>query len=114
NDGHARASTVTRAEFDAQGIAERFDILIDFRNVQGDVAYLVNLCDHFDPGDGKLDGTKPVRDLSLAEAVTPGVSLDPCTGKFLEFRIGAVTADESQVPAQLIPNPDLSSIPVAR
>src|SRR5262249_23873181 len=114
NDGNLLPSPVTLTELDEQGIAERFDIVIDFRNVQGDVAYLVNLCDHFDPGDGKLDGTKPVRDLSLAEAVTPGVSGDPCIGKFLEFRIGAVTADESQVPAQLIPNPDLSSIPVAR
>ena len=41
---------------------------------------------------------------------------DPCVGKFLEFRIARNPAqpDISQVPATLIPNPDLSGIPVAR
>ncbi|HJZ70385.1 MAG TPA: multicopper oxidase domain-containing protein [Vicinamibacterales bacterium] len=113
NDGNLLPSPVTLTELDEQGIAERYDIVIDFRNVKGSKAYLVNLCDHFDPGDGTLDGTKPVRDVTLAEALG-GASLDPCVGKFLEFRIGAQTTDNSQVPATLIPNPDLSSIPVAR
>ena len=114
NDGNLLPSPVTLTELDEQGIAERYDIVIDFTKVQGDRAYLVNLCDHFDPGDQTLDGTKPVRDVSLALAVTPGGSQDPCVGKFLEFRIGDATADPSQVPAQLIPNPDLSNIPVTR
>src|SRR5207302_1472141 len=39
-----------------------------------------------------------------------------CVGKFLEFRVVRDPAqpDVSQVPATLIPNPDLSAIPVAR
>jgi len=41
---------------------------------------------------------------------------DPAVGKFLEFRIvrDPAVADQSQVPATLIPNPDLSAVPVAR
>jgi len=113
NDGNLLPSPVSLTELDEQGIAERYDIVVDFTKVQGNRAYLVNLCDHFDPDDAKLDGAKPVRDVSLAEALG-GVSLDPCVGKFLEFRIGAATTDNSQVPSTLIPNPDLSSIPVAR
>jgi FtsP/CotA-like multicopper oxidase with cupredoxin domain len=45
-----------------------------------------------------------------------GTSPDPCVGKFLEFRIvrNPAKPDTSRVPAFLIPNPDLSQIPVAR
>jgi FtsP/CotA-like multicopper oxidase with cupredoxin domain len=113
NDGNLLPSPVTLTELDEQGIAERYDIVIDFTKVQGNRAYLVNLCDHFDVGDQTLDGTKPVRDVTLAEALG-GASQDPCVGKFLEFRIGAATTDNSVVPSTLIPNPDLSSIPIAR
>ena len=69
---------------------------------------MVNLCEH-------QDGKKPSKDLSLAEALS-GKSPDPCVGTFLEFRIVRDPAkpDLSQVPRTLIPNPDLSKIPVAR
>ena len=69
---------------------------------------MVNLCEH-------QDGKKPLRDLSLSQALA-GQSADPCVGKFLEFRIVRKPShrDVSQVPRTLIPNPDLSSIPVAR
>src|SRR4029078_8504759 len=45
-----------------------------------------------------------------------GRSDDPCVGRFLGFRVvrELKQADLSQVPATLIPNPDLSNIPVAR
>jgi len=45
-----------------------------------------------------------------------GSSLDPCVGKFLEFRVvrDPETPDESLVPSVLIPNPDLRNVPVAR
>ncbi len=54
-------------------------------------------------------------DLTLAQALSGG-SLDPCVGRFLEFRVvrNPLRPDISQVPATLIPNPDLSQIPVAR
>ncbi|HXT32015.1 MAG TPA: multicopper oxidase domain-containing protein, partial [Vicinamibacterales bacterium] len=82
----------------------------------------VNLCEH---QDGKL----PAKDLTLAQALA-GSSYDPCVGRFMEFRICANPAypDKSVVPGfsetypagvayptspMLIPNPDLSQIPVA-
>jgi FtsP/CotA-like multicopper oxidase with cupredoxin domain len=69
---------------------------------------MVNLAEH-------QDGRRVSKDLSLSEALS-GNSDDPCVGKFLEFRIVRDPAqpDISQVPATLIPNPDLSGIPVAR
>jgi manganese oxidase len=116
NDGNLLPNPVTLLELDEQGIAERYDIVIDFTMFQvGDKAHLVNLCDHFDPDDGALDGKKPFRDCTMAEALG-GASPDPCVGRFLEFRIvrNPSTPDVSQVLPTLIPNPDLSAIPVAR
>ena len=111
NDGNLLPNPVVLTQLDEQGIAERYDIVIDFtanKAKVGDKFWLVNLCEH-------QDGKKPSADLSIADALA-GKSNDPCVGKFLEFRIvrNPVTADKSQVPAVLIPNPDLSSIPVAR
>jgi FtsP/CotA-like multicopper oxidase with cupredoxin domain len=111
NDGNLLPTPVTLTQLDEQGIAERYDIVIDFtanKAKVGDKFWLVNLCEH-------QDGKKPSADLSIADALA-GKSNDPCIGKFLEFRIvrNPKTADKSVVPAQLIPNPDLSNIPVAR
>ncbi|MBZ5538750.1 MAG: multicopper oxidase domain-containing protein [Acidobacteriia bacterium] len=109
NDGNLFPSPVTLTQLDEQGIAERYDIVIDFsRYAVGQKVWMVNLCEH-------QNGKKPAGDLSLANALA-GTSADPCVGKFLEFRIVRDPAqpDQSQVPATMIPNPDLSNIPVAR
>ncbi|MGZ7077586.1 MAG: multicopper oxidase family protein, partial [Candidatus Angelobacter sp.] len=111
NDGNLLPTPVTLTQLDEQGIAERYDIVIDFNAGKikvGDKLWLVNLCEH-------QDGKKPSADLSVADALA-GKSNDPCVGKILEFRVvrNPPTADKSQVPATLIPNPDLSNIPVAR
>jgi manganese oxidase len=109
NDGNLLPQPVTLTQMDEQGIAERYDYVIDFSNYQiGDKLHLVNLCEH-------QNGKKPAKDLSMAEALS-GTSADPCVGRFLEFRIvrEPLTPDNSQVPATMIPNPDLSQIPVAR
>ena len=115
NDGNLLPSPVVLTQLDEQGIAERYDIVIDFsRYLVGDKVWMVNLCDHGDAG--KLVGTAPKRDLTLAEALG-GASTDPCVGKILEFRIVRnpdPPGDQSQVPATLIPNPDLSTTPVVR
>jgi FtsP/CotA-like multicopper oxidase with cupredoxin domain len=119
NDGNLLPHPVTLLELDEMGIAERYDIVIDFSQYAiGDKLHLVNLADHFDPTaapGGELNGKKPAQDLTLAAALS-GTSLDPCVGRFLEFRVARNPAqpDVSQVPATLIPNPDLSQIPVAR
>ncbi len=109
NDGNLLPRPVTLTALDEQGIAERYDIVIDFSRYSiGQTVHMVNLCEH-------INGKKPERDVSLAEALA-GSSLDPCVGRFLEFRVVRDPAkpDISQVPATLIPNPDLSRIPVAR
>ncbi len=109
NDGNLLPAPVTLMSLDEQGIAERYDIVIDFSNyLVGDKLHLVNLCEH-------EDGRKPANDLSMAMALS-GASSDPCVGRFLEFRIvrNPVKPDVSQVPPVMIPNPDLSNIPVAR
>jgi manganese oxidase len=109
NDGNLLPQPVNLAQLDEQGIAERYDIVIDFSRYRvGNKVWMVNLCEH-------QSGTKPARDLSLTDAMS-GKSSDPCVGTFLEFRIVRDPAkpDQSQVPATLIPNPDLSNIPVAR
>src|SRR5471032_3261424 len=108
NDGNLLPTPVVLTQLDEQGIAERYDIVIDFsRYTPGQKVLMVNLCEH-------QDGKKPARDVSIADAVA-GKSTDPVVGTFLEFRIIPRTGpDLSQVPAVLIPNPDLSKIPVAR
>jgi manganese oxidase len=109
NDGNLLPHPVTLTALDEQGIAERYDVVIDFsRYAIGDRLHLVNLCEH-------EDGRGPKQDLSVAEALS-GTSADPCVGRFLEFIVvrPATIADESRVPDTLVPNPDLSAIPVAR
>jgi FtsP/CotA-like multicopper oxidase with cupredoxin domain len=110
NDGNLLPHPVRNlTQLDEQGIAERYDVVIDFTQFNvGDKAYLVNLCEH-------EDGKKPAADLSLRQAFS-GKSSDPCVGPFLEFRIvrNPAQPDISQVPDTLIPNPDLSKIPIAR
>ena len=109
NDGNLLPNPVPLRRLDEQGIAERYDIVIDFSRYEiGDKVWLVNVCEHD-------DGKGPKENLSLSDALA-GKSDDPCVGKYLEFRIvrNPAQPDISQVPPVLIPNPDLSNIPIAR
>jgi manganese oxidase len=109
NDGNLMPAPVTLTQLDELGIAERYDIVIDFSRYRvGDSVWMVNLAQH-------EDGRRVAVDLTLAQALA-GTSSDPGVGKFLEFRVvrDPATPDQSQVPAVLIPNPDLSQVPVAR
>src|SRR5262245_850792 len=109
NDGNLMPSPVLLTELDELGIAERYDVVVDFSRYQvGDKVWMVNLAEH-------QDGKRVAKDLTLREALS-GNSADPCVGKFLEFRIVRDPArpDVSQVPNVMIPNPDLSKVPVAR
>src|SRR3954471_12904944 len=116
NDGNLLPRPVTMVETDELGIAERYDIVIDFSQYRiGDKIHMVNLADHSSATQGNLDGQKPVTDLTMAQALA-GTSHDPCVGRFLEFRVARDVdpskPDLSQVPDVMIPNPDLSQIPV--
>ena len=109
NDGNLFPAPVVLTELDEQGIAERYDIVIDFSRYSiGATVDLVNLAEH-------QDGKKVAQDLTLAEALS-GNSSDPCVGRFLRFKIvrNPASPDVSQVPSVMIPNPDLTNIPVVR
>jgi manganese oxidase len=98
NDGNLLDHPLVVSQLDEQGIAERYDIVVDFSKYKnGDKVWLTNLCEH-------SDGLKPNGSVRLADALA-GKSLDPVVGKVLEFRIVRDPAkpDKSQVPARMIP-----------
>jgi FtsP/CotA-like multicopper oxidase with cupredoxin domain len=105
NDGNLLPTTVTLTELDEIGIAERYDIVIDFSRYQvNDKVWMVNLTEH-------IDGRKPNRDLTLAQALA-GSAIDPAVGMFLEFRVvrDPPSPDLSVVPRTLIPNPVIGGV----
>ena len=55
---------MTQAVSDEQGIAERYDWVIDFsRYAMGDKVWMVNVAEH-------MDGKKPSNDLTIAQALS--------------------------------------------
>ncbi len=109
NDGNLLPNRVTLSQTDMLGIAERYDIVIDFTQWSvGQSVFLVNLAEH-------ENGLMPSRSVSITDA-NNNRSSDPGVGRILEFKIFRQPAqtDNSLVPAQLIPNPVLTSIPVAK
>lgn len=109
NDGNLLPHPVVLTQLDELGIAERYDIVIDFsRYPVGEKVWMVNLAEH-------RNGKRVAKDLPLGKALS-GKSDDPAVGRFLEFRIvrDPEKPDLSRVPDTLIPNPDLSQIPVVR
>src|SRR5205823_2637014 len=102
NDGNLLPSPVTLTQLDQLGIAERYDIVIDFSRYSiNQTVDLVNLQEH-------QDGRGPGNILSVSQALS-GSSSDPAVGSFLRFQVvrNPAQADQSQVPATLIPNPTL-------
>ena len=109
NDGNLLPHPVTLTQLDQLGIAERYDIVIDFSRYSiGQTVDMVNLQEQT---DGKLPG----QILSVSQALA-GDANDPCVGRFLRFKVvrNPAQPDQSQVLSTLIPNPDLSSIPITR
>ena len=116
NDGNLLPVPSLLFALDEMGIAERYDIIIDFsRYPIGSKVHFVNLADHFDKDEKALTGQMPKRIATIAEALG-GASQDPCVGRFLEFRIvrNPPVPDQSRLPLSMIPNPNLSLIPVSR
>lgn len=112
NDGNLLPMTVPLQQLDQLGIAERYDIVIDFSRYNiGSSVDLVNLQE-------QTDGQGPGSILTIAQALA-GDSNDTCVGPFLRFQIVRDPAQPDQsicpnTPIPLIPNPDISQIPVAR
>jgi FtsP/CotA-like multicopper oxidase with cupredoxin domain len=112
NDGNLLPQTVPLPQLDQMGIAERFDIVIDFsRYTIGQTVDLVNLQEH-------QNGRGPGQILTVSGALS-GQSSDPAVGACLRFQVvrNPTLPDQSicpNTPITLIPNPDLSAIPVTR
>ncbi|HET9701642.1 MAG TPA: Ig-like domain-containing protein [Burkholderiales bacterium] len=81
-----------------QAIAERYDIIVDFsRFREGDRLYFVNLLEHD-------DGKGPKQAIPLAQVLSGAYSAggcpescDPAVGKFMEFRVRAMQAGQSDL-----------------
>ncbi|MGZ4994545.1 MAG: multicopper oxidase domain-containing protein, partial [Methylobacter sp.] len=95
NDGNLMEHAVLfpnaqSADLPSQGIAERYDIVVDFKNYKdGDKLYLVNLLEH-------EDGKSPSKAIVLADVWSgkykaDGILGDPGVGKILEFRVRSCT-----------------------
>ncbi|MEJ0078032.1 MAG: multicopper oxidase domain-containing protein [Alphaproteobacteria bacterium] len=109
NDGNFVVNPITLSQLDHQGIAERYDIIVDFSAFPiGSSLKLVNLLTMRDDGRGPKDT------LSLAQALA-GTPDDPVVGPVLEFKVSSsvpsvdvpgvtlfsTSPDNSQVPATL-------------
>jgi len=108
NDGNLLPNPVTLTRLDQLGIGERYEVVIDFSRYSiGTKVWMANVLAH-------ENGAGPSGAVSLAQALSGNTS-DPCVGKFLEFRVvrNPAKPDVSHVSATLIPNPDLSTVPVA-
>ena len=80
NDGNLVVSPITLSLLDQQGIAERYDIVVDFKKYSpGQTLHLVNLLQ-------QTGGNKPDGLLSMADALA-GKSPDPVVGANLRFEI---------------------------
>ena len=80
NDGNLVVHPIPLTELDEQGIAERYDIVVDFSSFRpGDKLHLVNRLK-------QTSGNKPDGALSLARALR-GDDNDPVLGAILQFRV---------------------------
>jgi manganese oxidase len=105
NDGNLVVNPITLTKLDEQGVAERYDIVVDFSKFAvGSRLKLVNLLK-------QTDGRKPDKTLTLAEALA-GDPEDPAVGPCLEFRVVA-SLPSVDVPGQInrSTDPDQSVVP---
>ena len=95
NDGNLVVNPILMTALEEQGVAERYDIVVDFSRFRiGDKVRLVNILQ-------QTDGRKPDFSLPLGTALTGGnidlgVFIDPAVGPIMEFRIAA-TVDSVDV-----------------
>ncbi len=81
NDGNLVVNPILLTSLDHQGVAERYDIIVDFSRFRsGDRIRLVNQLRMRDDGRG------PAQDLTLAQSLA-GSSDDPTIGALMEFRV---------------------------
>ncbi|MEQ1708808.1 MAG: multicopper oxidase domain-containing protein [Terricaulis sp.] len=114
NDGNLMEHSVAfpnaaSQDLPVQAIAERYDIVVDFRQfAPGTRIYLVNLLAH-------VDGRGPSQEVPLATALA-GFPADPAVGRIMEFRVASYSGvDRSMNPALYTSAPGgLTMIPRAQ
>jgi FtsP/CotA-like multicopper oxidase with cupredoxin domain len=95
NDGNLVVNPIVLTTLDHQGVAERYDIVVDFAGFRvGDRIRLVNQLRMRDDGRGPKD------DLTLAQALA-GSSDDPVIGAIMEFRV-AGSVESVDLPGQTL------------
>jgi FtsP/CotA-like multicopper oxidase with cupredoxin domain len=95
NDGNFLVNPVLLTSLDQQGVAERYDVIVDFSRFRiGDKIKLVNLLQMRDDGRG------PIGAVTLAQALA-GVASDPCIGPIMEFRV-ASSVPSVDAPGQVL------------
>lgn len=88
-------------ELPTQGIAERYDIVVDFQGLaQGTKLYLVNTMEH-------QDGKGPSRIVPLVDIISGKYVGDPAVGKILQFKVDdtnypRATEDKSMKPSDYV------------
>ena len=89
NDGNLFVNPIELTALDQQGIAERYDIVVDFSQFRiGDRVRLCNLLQM------REDGRGPKAELSLRDALKESAN-DPVLGPILEFRVaGSVPSED--------------------
>jgi len=106
NDGNLVVNPIALTQLDHQGIAERYDIVVDFSAFQtGSRLKLVNLLRM------RGDGRGPTDTLTLAQALA-GDPNDPVIGPVLEFRVvGSVPSVDVPGVTLFSTTPDTSVVP---
>ena len=95
NDGNFLVNPVLLTALDEQGVAERYDVIVDFSRFRvGDRIKLVNLLTMRDDGRG------PAGAVTLAQALA-GVATDPCIGPIMEFKV-ASSVPSIDAPGQVL------------
>ncbi len=87
NDGNLLVNPVLLTALEEQGVAERYDIVVDFSRFRlGDKIRLVNILQ-------QTDGRKPDFSVTMGQALAGNV-LDPAVGPILEFRLASSVKSE--------------------
>ncbi|HJZ32851.1 MAG TPA: multicopper oxidase domain-containing protein [Hyphomicrobiaceae bacterium] len=105
NDGNLVVHPLTLTELDEQGIAERYDIVVDFSKFRvGDRLHLVDRLK-------QTSGNKPDGPVSLADALK-GNPNDPVLGAILQFRVVSIL-ESVDAPGKFLrsTDPDPSQVP---
>src|SRR5215510_4938253 len=104
NDGNLVVNPIPLTELDEQGIAERYDIVVDFSAFRpGDRLHLVDRLK-------QTKGNKPDGPVSLATALR-GDPNDPVLGAILQFRVVSQLQSVDAPKTLYATDPDRSQVP---